>query len=166
MAERSSSRRSFVVQVMSTAAGAWVGVSTGGLLAWISGCASGQQPGTSSPPPPPATVAEPEPDPGYAQPPATSTMATGPDQPPPEPQDAGYEPSDPPPAPVVKYGGPPDMGMPPGPSNEVKPLYGGSSVQPPPLVTTKYGGVMRPKYGGPPMPRKYGGPPPMDGGVY
>ena len=124
-----------MVQLMSGAAGAWVGVSTGGLVAWLSGCGSGQKPGVASPPPP-ATVAEP--DPGYAQPPPPSTIATGPEEPP--VQDAGVEPVEPPPGPVVKYGGPPpDMVGPP--PAEVRPMYGGPSTTAP-IMSTKYGGPM------------------------
>ena len=140
-----SNRRSFVVQVLSTAASAWVGVSTVGLLPWLSGCASKPSQEPSPPPQPGPTTVVVEPEPAQpAQPAPVSTIAT----PPEGPADAGYEP-EPYPAPAVKYGGP-DL-----PPPTARPMYGGPDVQPP--MSTKYGGMMRPKYGGPP---------PMDGGAY
>lgn len=137
---KKSSRRSFVVQAMSSAAGAWVGISTGGLLAWLSGCASGNTPAPD--PPPPSTVSDPiAPVPGPAPEPMPIATDPGPPDPEPVPEaDAGYEP----PAPVVKYGGPPPDPIQP-PINQPVPMYGGPPTLPP---ATKYGGMNRPKYGG------------------
>lgn len=133
---RSSSRRSFVVQLMSNAAGVWVGVSTGGFLAWLSGCGSSRSTTSNATGAPPVTVAAPiEPDPSSPAP--VNTMATAPEGP--DDVDAGcdtYEPPDESPGPVVKYGGPPTIAEPP---SEIRPMYGG------PVMTA--------------TPRKYGGPP-------
>lgn len=133
---RSSSRRSFVVQLMSNAAGAWVAVSTGGFLAWLSGCGSNRSAATSATdgtnPPPPATVAEPVP----SSPAPVNTMATAPE----DDADAGNDSYEPPyvpdesPGPVVKYGGPTVE-----PPHPIRPMYGG------PVMTTKYGGSSMPR---------------------
>lgn len=145
MARAQSNRRSFFVQMMSGAAGAWAGVSAGGLVSWLSGCGPSSPPASSPPgpepgPPPQQVVVEPAP---------TSTMAVDPS-----------ETYDPPPGPAVKYGGVPiDEPMP-------APAYGGPSMQPDagasyPGPVVKYGGppIMQPKYGGSPGPRPmYGGP--------